>query len=114
MIAGVSVTVSTPTVLGVDRLNNPIYGAPSTATVDNVLISPGATADLEAARPEGVSVDYTLHFPKTFTGDLEGATVTLPAPWTGVYKVVGKPTPYILANTPTPWCMAVEVAAAHG
>lgn len=113
MIKGVAVTVSSPSSTSTDRFGNPVITWTDT-TVNNVLVSPGATSDLEAARPEGVTVDYTLHFPKSFTGSLEGAKVTLPQPWTGVYHVIGAPGAYIDANTPTAWHMPVEVTAAHG
>lgn len=114
MIKGVTIDVYAPNITGYDRLNNPVYGAPTKKSVDNVLIVPGATDDLEAARPEGVTIAYTLHFPKTFTDDLEGCTVELPAPWSGTYRVVGKPGRYMDVNTPTPWNMPVQVEAAHG
>lgn len=113
MIKGVTVTVNTPSSNSTDRFGNPVVTWSQT-TVDDVLVSPGATSDLEASRPDGVTVDYSLHFPKTFTGELEGATVTLPAPWTGTYRVIGKPGRYIDADTPTRWNMPVEVVAAHG
>ena len=113
MIKGVTVTVNSPYVEGTDRFNNVVYGMTG-AEVDNVLVVPGATELLEASRPEGVDVAYTLHFPKTFTGSLEGCSVTLPDPWAGTYRVIGKPSPYIDANTPTPWHMPVEIEAAHG
>lgn len=96
-----------------DRFGNVIYEFAKT-DVSDVLVSPGATADLEAARPEGVTVAYTLHFPKSFTGSLEGAEIALPAPWAGRYRVIGDPHEYIDANTPTRWHMPVEVEAAHG
>lgn len=114
MISGVTVTVLRPNTSGVDRFNNPIAAEPPRETVSNVLVVPGATEDLAASRPEGVSVAYTLHFPKSYTSDLEGCSVELPQPWSGVYAVVGKPGRYILKNTPTAWDMAVEVGAAHG
>ena len=111
MIKGTTVTVIRPNATtGVDRLNNTIYSE-ARESVANVLITPGATDDLAASRPEGVSVAYTLHFPKTYTGDLEGCSVELAD---GIYHVVGKPGRYMDANTPTPWNMPVEVAAAHG
>lgn len=113
MIKGVSVTVKTPSYGASDRFGNAIVTY-SSETVANVLVAPGATNDLEASRPEGVTVAYTLHFPKTFTGSLEGCIVTLPAPWAGDYRVVGNPKPYIDANTPTEWHTPVEVEAAHG
>lgn len=113
MISGTAVTVRTPTDGGTDRLGNPTRTW-TTATVDNVLVVPGATLDLEAGRPEGVSIAYTLHFPKSFTDSLEGCEVVLPAPWSGTYRVVGNPTPYMDVNTPTQWNRPVEVEAAHG
>ena len=115
MIRGVTVQVLRPTEESThDRFNNVVYGAAVTENVSNVLVSPGATENLEASRPEGVSVAYTLHFPKTYTADLEGCFITLPEPWAGTYAVIGKPTPYIDVDTPTPWHMPCEVAAAHG
>lgn len=111
MIRGVTVTVYQPVRDSVDRFGNSTYTERS-FDVDNVLIVPGATADLEASRPEGVEVSFTLHFPKTFTGDLEGCSVEIPN--NGRFKVVGAPKPYMDVNTPTPWHMPVEVAAAHG
>ena len=114
MIKGATVTVSAPNATGTDRFGEPTYGDPVTTTVDNVLVVPGATSDLEASRPEGVTVAYTLHFPKSFTDDLRGCTVTLPAPWAGEYRVVGEPGPYMDENTPTPWHMPVEVEVCRG
>lgn len=112
-MVGVQVTVKSPTQGQPDRFGNATYTYAS-ATVDDVLVSPGATQDLEASRPEGATAAYTLHFPKTFTGSLEGCIVTLPAPWAGEYRVIGDPRPYIDANTPTRWHTPVEVEAAHG
>lgn len=113
-IKGVTVTVKRPSGLTSDRFNNLIPSKATSETVDNVLISPGATNDLEAARPDGVQVAYTLHFPKGYTGVLEDCIITLPSPWSCDCNVIGNPTPYIDANTPTPWDMPVEVEYAHG
>lgn len=113
MIKGVTVTVKTPSSNSVDRFGNAVYTF-AESTVDNVLVSPGVTANLEAARPEGVSVNLTLHFPKSFTGSLEGCLIVLPEPWAGTYRVVGNPLSYIDANTPTQWHMPVEVVRADG
>ena len=112
MIRGVSVTVLTPNQTGVDRLKNPVYGQPIPTTVDNVLVAPSATSDLEAARPDGVNVALTLHFPKTFSGDLRGCEIEIPN--YGKYRVIGEPKPYLVDNTPTDWWMPVEVEACHG
>ena len=114
MITGISVVILRPTEDGVDRFGNPVKSEPTRQTVDNVLVSPGSTSDMEAARPDGTVVAYTLHFPKTYTGSLRNCLVELPPPWAGVYRVIGDPREYIDANTPTKWHMPVEVEAAHG
>lgn len=113
MIQGTTVTLVRKSISGYDRFGNAEY-AEMEETVNNVLVAPGATNDLEASRPEGVDVAYSLHFPKTYTGDLEGCKVTLPAPWEGTYRVIGKPGQYMDINTPTQWHMPVEVEVAHG
>ena len=113
MIKGASVIVHFPVAGAVDRFGNAIETW-TQATVDDVLISPGATADLEASRPEGVTVAYSLHFPKTFTASLEGCKVELLAPYSGVYRVIGAPGQYMDENTPTRWHIPVEVEFAHG
>lgn len=113
MIKGASVIVHSPIPGAVDRFGNATETWEQ-FTVDDVLISPGATSDLEASRPEGVRVAYTLHFPKSFIGSLEGCKVTLPAPYSGTYRVIGAPMQYMDANCPTRWHMPVEVEVAHG
>lgn len=120
MIRGVTVTVKRP-VYGttggervLDRFGNPVAGQPTEETVDDVLVSPGSTSDLEASRPEGVTVAYTLHFPRSYAYSLEGCSVVLPEPWSQTCRVIGNPKPYIDANTPTNWHMPVEVEVAHG
>ena len=114
MIKGVTVSVKIPSSWITDRFNNAVVDEYQTISVDDVLIVPGATEDLEASRPEGVSVAFTLHFPKTFNESLEGALVYLPAPFSGTYRVIGNPKPFMDANTPTPWHMPAEVELAHG
>ena len=122
MIKGVSVTVktpkqvmtnTTPKVPVLDRFGNATYTYTS-QTVANVLVAPGSTRDLDASRPKGVTVAYTLHFPKSYTDSLEGCIITLPSPWAGDYRVIGDPRCYIDEDTPTPWHTPVEVEAAHG
>ena len=111
MIRGRTVTVYFPSAWSVDRFNNTIVEAYSQMAVENVLMSPGATADLEAGRPDGVSVAYTLHFPKSFDESLKECLVE----FDGVrYRIVGDPKPYMDENTPTPWHMPVEVVKVDG
>jgi len=114
MLKGTTVTVLRPTVVGTDRTGGPAYGEPEFETVENVLVAPGATDDMEASRPVGVTVALTLHFPKSYTASLRGCKVALPAPWEGTYRVVGDPKPYMDGNTPTSWNRPVEVEVADG
>ena len=114
MISGVTVTVKRPCTPTADRFGNLIPGAPTAEPVADVLVSPGATEGLEASRPEGVAVAFTLHFPKPYAASLRGCTVSLPEPWAGEYRVIGDPRPYQAANTPTRWWLTAEVEAADG
>ena len=114
MIKGVPVTVYQPVYGSDDRLGNKSVTYDGGTTVNNVLVAPNTTADMEAARPEGVTVAYTLHFPKTYTASLEGCKIALPSPWCDTYRVIGNPMPYIDADTPTPWNRQVEIEHAHG
>lgn len=116
MIRGVCVTVLHPGELTRDRLGNQVRGEPVQEVVADVLVQPGPTADMDASRPEGVTVAYTLHFPKAFEGSLMGCRVLLPAPWAreGGYRVIGDPMPYMAENCPTRWNRTVEVEVADG
>ena len=110
LIQGEAVTViRTGRVL--DELGEPTYGEDAREEVESVVVAPGATADLDASRPEGVTVAYTLHFPKTYAGSLRGCSVEVRGTR---YDVVGDPQRTTEAATPGPWNMAVEVARADG
>lgn len=113
MARGTTITVLRPFHDGTDRLGNPIE-AFRPETVDDVLVSPGPTSNLDATRPQGAKVAYTLHFPKPYAEDLRGCHVELPQPWGGRYRIVGQPVPYMEQNTPTRWWMPAEVEVAHG
>ena len=88
------------------------YGEP--VEVRNVLVVPGAPEGMDASRPEGVVIACTLHFPKTYTGNLRGARITLGGQWAGVYHVVGVPLPYPPELTPTQWNRVVMLEAHDG
>ncbi|ACV22572.1 Uncharacterised protein [Slackia heliotrinireducens] len=114
MIRGATVAVELRDWSATDRLGNHVEAYAPPEPVTGVLVAPGATADMDAGRPEGVRVALTLHFPKTWSGDLRGAKVTLGGPWAGTYRVVGEPHPYMDENCPTPWNMPVEVERHDG
>lgn len=114
MIKGITASVELRVRDARDAFGNDVEAYAAPVDVSPVLVTPGACAELDSVRPEGVVVAFTAHFPKTWTGSLRGAQVTLPAPWGGPYKVVGDPKPYMPQNTPTPWNMPVELEAVDG
>lgn len=110
MILGETVTVIRKNVTR-DELNEPVECEPTRETVDNVLVAPGATTDMDETRPEGVNVVLTLHFPKGYGKPLRGCSVEV----RGVpYEVVGDPQPYTEENVPGQWSMPVEVTSHDG
>ena len=94
-----------------DELGEPTGATATETTVDNVVVCPGATADLDSTRPNGVTVAYTLCFPKTFTGELKGCAVEVRGER---FRVVGGPQRHTEANTPGPWNLTVEVTRTDG
>lgn len=104
-----AVAVIRPTVER-DDLGEPIEAGASREEV-RCVVCPGATSDMDATRPEGVTVSYTLHFPKTYAGSLRGCSVEVRGTR---YDVVDDPQRTAEAATPGPWNMAVEVARADG
>ena len=83
----------------------------ATDIVENALVHPGITSDLnEGNRPDGVTVAFTVGFPKTYQQDLRGAFVVIDG---RRYSVVGDPQP-CCENCPTAWNRNVEVSAVEG
>lgn len=104
-----AVTVLRPSVER-DDLGEITEGEPVREDV-RCVVCPGATSDMDATRPEGVTVAYTLHFPKTYAGSLRGCSVEVRGTR---YDVVGDPQRTTEAATPGPFDMAVEVTRADG
>ena len=104
-----AVTVIRPTVER-DDLGEPVEVGASREEV-RCVVCPGATSDMDATRPEGVTVAYTLHFPKAYAGSLRGCSVEVRGE---AYRVVGDPQRTTGAATPGPFDMAVEVTRADG
>lgn len=104
-----TVTVVTPNVI-FDDLGEPTDGECATQEVD-VLVCPGSASELDATRPNGVEVTYTLHFPKTWTESLRDCSVAVRGE---TYRVIGDPKPYTAANTPGEWYLPVEVTRTDG
>lgn len=93
-----------------DDLGEPVEAGASREEV-RCVVCPRATSDMDATRPEGVAVAYTLHFPKTYAGSLRGCSVEVRGE---AYDVVGDPQRTTEAATPGPFDMAVEVTRSDG
>lgn len=89
---------------------------PKEEVVENVLIAPGNTSDINAAEHfSGVKIDFTLGFPKTFEyKSLREAQVKLPAPWNVTGRVIGDPIPNDPKNCPTEWYLTVYLEVHNG
>ena len=93
-----------------DDLGEPVFGEQAREEV-RCVVCPGATSDMDATRPEGVAVVYTLHFPKTYSGSLRGCSVEVRGE---TYDVVGDPQRTTETATPGPFNLTVEVTRADG
>lgn len=110
LIRGTEVTVIGRRAVGTDRYGATVYEDVA-ETVAGVLPQPGATSDLDATRPEGARIAMTFHWPKGYGKPLKGCRVAYGG---REYRVVGDPQPYLDANTPGEWDMAVECEAVDG
>jgi hypothetical protein len=110
LITGESVVVVRRNV-SLDELGEPTEGEPDRETVENVVVAPGATSDLDASRPDGIVVAYSLCFPKGYGKSLRGCSVEVRGT---EYAVVGDPKEYTEANTPGDWNLTVEVTRTDG
>lgn len=110
LLRGETVTVIRPNVTN-DDLGEPIYGKPLRVDVSGVLVAPGSTAALDATRPNGVTVYFSLGFPKTFKESLRGCSVVVRG---REYQVIGDPQPYTPENIPGPYNYTVEVTRTDG
>ena len=62
----------------VDALGNDVKVADGPLTVQGVLVVPGAQAEPGGDnRPDGEEIAYTLYFPKSFKGNLDGCDVVV-------------------------------------
>ncbi|MDY5151341.1 hypothetical protein R6G85_02415 [Actinotignum urinale] len=108
---GEQVEIITYAQVGEDDFKTPIYVEKS-IVVENVLVAPAYTGDLTGGqRIEGDKTRLELHFPKTFTTNLRGATAKIRG---SLYKIIGDPQPYIPANTPTCWGRKAEAVRVDG
>lgn len=62
---------------GIDEMGDPI-AVWSAETVEGALVRPLSGEDLkDARRPDGVRAEYSIAFPKSYTGEVRGARIAL-------------------------------------
>ncbi len=105
------IVVLRPQSSGRDRMNQKVNNWIEEKDPVPVIAAPGSSAELDASRPEGVRVAWTLHFPKSYTGSLLGCKVRFAQ---NEYRVIGDPQPYMPENTPGMFNRPVEVEAVDG
>ena len=111
MIRGVDVEFTYKSVTSHDDMGEPVYSY-TTTTVSNVLWHESTTDEMdESNRMFGVTCDLSLSIPKTLTGSLEGAHVTINGK---DYRILGDPQGYMDVNTPTPWNRSAMAVRADG
>lgn len=88
-----------------------IEGVETTSEEVGCVVVPGSNSDLDATRPNGVTVSFTVHFPKSYEEPLRGCSLVIRG---GTYEVVGDPQAYTPENTPGLFNRAVEVTRTDG
>ena len=112
MIQGEQVTLFAQIKGSEDSYSMPSVEWRAQRAIENVLVAPSGTADLEPGmHPDGDAVTLTLHFPKTFTGSLRAARLAVRRV---MYQVVGDPQPYTDENVPGAWNRPVTVRLVEG
>lgn len=104
-----TVTVLIPSA-NLDDLGEPTYGEPERLEVPGCIVQPGATADMDASRPNGVSVALTVYM-RDPGRSLRGCGLAVRGE---TYRVVGDPKPSTASNVPGGRNLAVEAEAADG
>ncbi len=109
---GETVTLIRRTETGRD-LGGDIIWQRSETLVPDVLVADGSQSSAaDSIRPDGITVDKTLYFPREFAYEsLRGCWVRVDG---HEYTVLGDPRPYRGGLNPTRWNLKVEVTSERG
>ena len=112
MIQGETITVLKPVPGPIDAFGSYAPRWETETTIENALIAPGNTADLEPGlRADGDSTTITVHILKTYTGSLRGKRFQIRGE---LYDIIGDPIPYQSENVPGPWNRPVQARRVEG
>lgn len=107
MIKGESVILYERVVTGYDAFNEPIYGTPTEAIIDNVLIAPvSANEIVDAHQLDGRHEVYQLALPKGDAHEWAGNTVSF---WGKLWRVFGDAQEGMAENIPLSWNKKIMV-----
>ena len=111
---GVTVTLKSKTKTGVDDFGQPVYTETNVEVAD-VLIGEPDAEDIQTAITEyGKRIAYTLAIPKGDTNTWYKCQVTLPAPWSETFNVIGDAIMGIEENIPLRWNKKVHIERLNG
>lgn len=111
---GVTIILKSKTKTGVDDFGQPIYEEKD-VSVDDVLIGEPSAEDIQTALTEyGKRIAYTLAIPKGDENTWYKCRVTLPAPWSETFNVIGDAIMGIEANIPLRWNKKVHIERLDG
>lgn len=115
---GETVAVLTRTKSGTDEMGEPVWTW-AAEQVQNCLVRPLSGSDIDVSeRPDGVEAQYTIAFPKTFSGKLTHARIALiergmdQDDAEAALRVSGAPD--ITQPCPTEWNMLATVGVVNG
>lgn len=109
LIAGETVTIISYPV-DRDEIGEPTYGEPVRTEVPGCFVQPGSTSDMDATRPDGVTVAATVYM-RDPGFNLRGCELEVRG---RLYEVVGDPFQSTPGNVPGGRNLQVEVTWADG
>ena len=113
-MVGIDITLLSKVQTGVDGFNNPVYEDAEVIVHDVLVGEPSTDAIQSNLTAYGKKTSYTLAIPKGDTNTWEEGEVILPEPFSGKYKVIGRPIAGIEENIPLRWNKKVNLERIEG
>lgn len=112
MLRGQTVSLLHPVEEGVDAFGQPRVGWEVLEEVEDVLIAPAVSEDVESSiREGGDKVSVAFYFPKTYTRPMRGLRIQVGQRG---YSIEGDPQCYPTSLTPTRWNRVVRGKEVEG
>ena len=111
MIIGEAIQLKNRRTEADDEFGNMRVAYYTAISVYNVLVARASSQDLGPERPDGDATVMTFHFPKSYTGTLDGSLIGWSGKW---WEVIGDPKPYSKVSTPGVWNRPVQARLVEG